>query len=197
MHIFKMKFLRKVVKKGCLCNINVWRRKSGNSMEGFYSHLSCISRIFRPECSFGRRKTTNPCIQVPGFPPRLPGARRCRNEFCRFVKKYDNTQNTDTILCSMSPPYCVARICIRVFVLPFYRKNQPPRELIFYLYFYSLSLFIFVIDANFRSHKILHIFRQVCGECFSGECIERRRKVIGETDFSGMKELPFDVAGCR
>ena len=35
LHI-KVKFLRKVVKKGCLCNINVWRRKSGNSMEGFY-----------------------------------------------------------------------------------------------------------------------------------------------------------------
>ena len=34
LHI-KVKFLRKVVKKGCLCNINVWRRKSGNSMEGF------------------------------------------------------------------------------------------------------------------------------------------------------------------
>ena len=32
LHI-KVKFLRKVVKKRCLCNINVWRRKSGNSME--------------------------------------------------------------------------------------------------------------------------------------------------------------------
>ena len=133
---FHGKFLRKVVKKGCLCNINVWRRKSGNSMEGFYSHLSCISRIFRPECSFGRRKTTNPCIQVPGFPPRLPGARRRRNGFCRFVKKYDTkTKNTDTILCSMSLPYCGARICIRVFVLSFYRKNQTPRELIFLFIF--------------------------------------------------------------
>ena len=64
---FKTKFSREVVKKGCLCNINVWRRKSGNSMEGFYSHLSCISRIFRPECSFDREETMNPCIQ-PGFP---------------------------------------------------------------------------------------------------------------------------------
>ena len=45
---------REVVKKGCLCNINVWRRKSGNSMEGFSSRLPCISRIFRPECIFGR-----------------------------------------------------------------------------------------------------------------------------------------------
>ena len=61
MHIFKTKFSREVVKKGCLCNINVWRRKSGNSMEGFYSHLSCISRIFRPECSFDRKEAMNPC----------------------------------------------------------------------------------------------------------------------------------------
>ena len=91
---FHGKFLREVVKKGCLCNINVWRRKSGNSMEGFDSHLPCISRIFRPECSFGRRKTTNPCIQVPDFPPRLPGARRSRNGFCRFVKKYDHQTKT-------------------------------------------------------------------------------------------------------
>ena len=167
-------------------------------MEGFYSHLSCISRIFRPECSFGRRKTTNPCIQVPDFPPRLPGGTGKPERILQIRKKASQPiKNTDTILCSMSLPYCGARICIRVFVLPFYRKNQPPRELIFYLYFYSLSLFIFVIDANFRSHKILHILRQVCGECFSGECIERRRKVIGKTDFSGVKELPFDVAGCR
>jgi hypothetical protein len=68
--------------------------------------------------------------------PDFPGAQGSRNGFCRFVKKYDNkTKNTDTILCSMSPPYCGARICIRVFVLPFYRKNQPPRELIFLFIF--------------------------------------------------------------
>ena len=32
------------------------------------------------------RKTTNPCIQVPDFPPRFPGAQGNRNEFCRFQK---------------------------------------------------------------------------------------------------------------
>ena len=52
---FQKKLSREVVKKGCLCNINVWRRKSENSMEGFYSHLSCISRIFRPEYNFDRQ----------------------------------------------------------------------------------------------------------------------------------------------
>ena len=121
---FQGKFLRKVVKKGCLCNINVWRRKSGNSMEGFYSHLSCISRIFRPECSFGRRKTTNPCIQVPSFPPRLPGGTGKPERILQIRKKASQPiKNTDTILCSMSLPYCGARICIRVFVLSFYRKR--------------------------------------------------------------------------
>ena len=103
MHIFKAKFLREVVKKGCLCNINVWRRKSGNSMEGFYSCLPCISRIFRPECSFDREETMNPCIQASDFSPPCPGAQGRGNGFCRFVKKYDNIKNTDTIPCSMSP----------------------------------------------------------------------------------------------
>ena len=77
---------------GCLCNINVWRRKSGSSMEGFYSHLSCISRIFRPECSFDRQKAMNPCIQAPDFSPRFPGAQGSRNEFCRFVKSFTTNQ---------------------------------------------------------------------------------------------------------
>ena len=96
-------FKGEVVKKGCLCNINVWRKKSGNSMEGFYSHLSCISRIFRPECSFDRQEAMNPCIQASDFSPPCPGAQGRGNGSCRFVKKYDNTKNTDTIPCSMSP----------------------------------------------------------------------------------------------
>ena len=74
------------------------------SMEGFYfPHLPCISRIFRPECSFGREEAMNPCIQAPDFPSPLSGAPDSRNEFCRFVKKYGNIKSTDTILCSMSP----------------------------------------------------------------------------------------------
>ena len=85
---------REVVKMGCLCNINVWRRKSGNSMEGFYSHLSCISRIFRPECSFDRQEAMNPCIQASDFSPPCPGAQGRGNGFCRFVKKLDNQTKT-------------------------------------------------------------------------------------------------------
>ena len=74
------------------------------SMEGFYfPHLPCISRIFRPECSFSRQEATNPCIQAPDIFPQRPGAQRRQNEFCRFVKKYDHIKNTDTIPCSMSP----------------------------------------------------------------------------------------------
>ena len=91
---FKTKFSREVVKMRGLCNINVWRRKSGNSMEGFFSNLPCISRIFRPECSFDRKDTMSPCIQVPDFPPRFPGAQGRRNEFCRFVKKLHNQSKT-------------------------------------------------------------------------------------------------------
>ena len=91
---FKIKFLREVVKMGCLCNINVWRRKSGSSMEGFYSHLSCISRIFRPECSFDRQEAMNPCIQASDFSPPCPGAQGRGNGFCRFVKKLDNQTKT-------------------------------------------------------------------------------------------------------
>ena len=91
---FQKKLSREVVKKGCLCNINVWRRKSGNSMEGFYSHLSCISRIFRPECSFDRQEAMNPCIQASDFSPPCPGAQGRGNGFCRFSKKYDNKTKT-------------------------------------------------------------------------------------------------------
>ncbi len=43
---FKIKFLREVVKMGCLCNINVWRRKSGSSMEGFYFLICHVYREY-------------------------------------------------------------------------------------------------------------------------------------------------------
>ena len=73
-------------------------------MEGFYSHLSCISRIFRPECSFDRQEAMNPCIQASDFSPPCPGAQGRGNGFCRFVKKASQpNKNTDTIPCSMSP----------------------------------------------------------------------------------------------
>ena len=138
-----------------LCNINVWRRKSGNSMEGFFSHLSCISRIFRPECSFDRKDTMSPCIQVPDFPPRFPGAQGRRNEFCRFVKKLHNQSKTRipslaawaripgrqvqggcrTFLYAQrwrlilrGPQYCLARICIRVFVLHDEKAEPLPQN---------------------------------------------------------------------
>ena len=38
------------------------------------------------------RKAKNPCIQVPDFPPRFPGAQGRRNEFCRFVKSFTTNQ---------------------------------------------------------------------------------------------------------
>ena len=96
LHI-KVKFLRKVVKKGCLCNINVWRRKSGNSMEGFYSPLSCISRSFRPECSFDRKESRIPVYRLPIFSSLSPAPGK-RNGFCRFVKNMiTHRKSTDTI----------------------------------------------------------------------------------------------------
>ena len=49
------------------------------------------------------RKPRIPVYRLLIFPPPLSGAPESRNEFCRFVKKYDNIKNTDTILCSMSP----------------------------------------------------------------------------------------------
>ena len=91
------------MKKGCLCNINVWRRKSGNSMEGFYSPLSCISRSFRPECSFDRKRSRIPVYRLPIFSSRSPAPGK-RNGFCRFVKNMiTHRKSTDTIPCSMSP----------------------------------------------------------------------------------------------
>ena len=51
-------------------------------------NLSCMSRIFRPECSFGSREIKNPCIQAPDFSPLFPGARGNGNGFCRFVKSF-------------------------------------------------------------------------------------------------------------
>ena len=72
-----------------LCNINVWREKRGRfPWKDSISPLSCMSRIFRPECSFGSREIKNPCIQAPDFSPLFPGARGNRNGFCRFVKSF-------------------------------------------------------------------------------------------------------------
>ena len=86
-----------------LCNINVWRRKSGNSMEGFCSHLSCISRIFRPECSFDKKDAMNPCTgsRFPSSTSRGPG----KSERILQIRKKASQpiKNTDTIPCSMSP----------------------------------------------------------------------------------------------
>ena len=53
-----------------------------------FSPLSCISRIFRPECSFVSGELQNLSIQVPDFSPLFPGARGNRNGFCRFVKSF-------------------------------------------------------------------------------------------------------------
>ena len=72
-----------------LCNINVWRRKSGNSMEGFYSPLSCISRSFRPECSFDRKKSKIPVYRLLIFSSRSPGAGEAKR-ILQIRKKYDN-----------------------------------------------------------------------------------------------------------
>jgi len=33
-----------------------------------FPYLPCISRIFRPECSFGREESMNLCIQISRFP---------------------------------------------------------------------------------------------------------------------------------
>ena len=77
------------MKKGCLCNINVWRRKSGNSMEGFYSPLSCISRSFRPECSFDRKESRIPVYRLPILPSRSPGAGEAKR-ILQIRKKHNN-----------------------------------------------------------------------------------------------------------
>ena len=102
---FQNKIFKGGCKKGVLMQYKCMEKEiSELSMEGFYfPHLPCISRIFRPECSFGREEAMNPCIQALDIFPRRPGAQGRQNEFCRFVKKYDNIKNTDTIPCSMSP----------------------------------------------------------------------------------------------
>ena len=51
-----------------------------------FPYLPCISRIFRPECSFGSREIKNPCIQAPDFSPLFPRGPGNGNGFCRFVK---------------------------------------------------------------------------------------------------------------
>ena len=101
---FKAKFSREVVKKGCLCNINVWRRKSGNSMEGFFSHLSCISRIFRPECSFDRKESQESLYTGSWFSSPISWGPGTSKRILQICKKLHNQSKTRiTILCSMSP----------------------------------------------------------------------------------------------
>ena len=52
-----------------------------------FPYLPCISRIFRPECSFGREESMNLCIQISRFPPlRLPGRLEVRTDSAEYVK---------------------------------------------------------------------------------------------------------------
>ena len=59
------------------------------SMEGFYSPLSCISRSFRPECSFDRKRSRIPVYRLPIFSSRSPGAGEAKR-ILQIRKKYDN-----------------------------------------------------------------------------------------------------------
>ena len=148
------------MKKGCLCNINVWRRKSGNSMEGFYSPLSCISRSFRPECSFDRKESRIPVYRLLIFSSHSPAPGK-RNGFCRFVKNMiTHRKSTDTIhiqhepafpddksrvdagfSCDLAlppdserPAILTGSDTIRVFVVPFdSMKKAAPHGLLFFI----------------------------------------------------------------
>ena len=75
------------------------------SMEGFYSPLSCISRSFRPECSFDRKESRIPVYRLPIFPSRSPAPGK-RNGFCRFVKNMiTHRKSTDTIHIQHEPAF--------------------------------------------------------------------------------------------
>ena len=93
-HIGKAKFLREVVKMRGLCNINVWRRKSGYSpwKDSISPSVMYIANIPAGMQLWQIGKLWKPCIQVPDFPPRFPGAQGRRNEFCRFVKSFTTNQ---------------------------------------------------------------------------------------------------------
>jgi hypothetical protein len=97
--------------------------------------------------------------------PDFPGPREAGTDSADSQKSMTTKQNTDTILCSMSPhsrttssrrlqdfPVCSALapdserpaiLCgtdlYPCFCAVFLQKNQPPRELIFFFIIYSLS----------------------------------------------------------
>ena len=123
-------------------------------------HLSCISRIFRPECSFDRKKSRIPVYRLPIFPSRSPAPGK-RNGFCRFVKSMttnqkhgyhplqhepafpDDKSRVDAgFSCDLAlppdserPAILTGMDTIRVFVLPFdsMKKKQPLMELLFFI----------------------------------------------------------------
>ena len=69
------------------------------------SHLSCISRIFRPECSFDRKESRIPVYRLLIFSSRSPAPGK-RNGFCRFVKNMiTNRKSTDTIHIQHEPAF--------------------------------------------------------------------------------------------
>ena len=113
------------------------------------SHLSCISRIFRPECSFDRKDAMNPCTGSWFSSPIFPGK---SERILQIRKKQDNQIKTRipslaawaripgrqvqggcrTFLYAQrwrlilrGPQYCLAGICIRVFVLSFSSQRNP------------------------------------------------------------------------
>ena len=52
-----------------LCNINVWRRKSGNSMEDSMSQSVMYVANIPAGMQLWQQEIKNPCIQAPDFPP--------------------------------------------------------------------------------------------------------------------------------
>ena len=124
------------------------------------SHLSCISRIFRPECSFDRKESRIPVYRLLIFSSRSPAPGK-RNGFCRFVKNMiTHRKSTDTIhiqhepafpddksrvdagfSCDLAlppdserPAILTGSDTIRVFVLPFdSMKKAAPHGLLFFI----------------------------------------------------------------
>ena len=75
MHIFKAKFLREVVKKGGLCNINVWRDKAEDFPWKDSIFLSAMYIANIPAgMQYWQKEIKSPCIQTYCF--RSPAPRR-------------------------------------------------------------------------------------------------------------------------
>ena len=118
------------------------------------SHLSCISRIFRPECSFGRKDAMNPCTGSWFSSPIFPGK---SERILQIRKKQDNQIKTRipslaawaripgrqvqggcrTFLYAQrwrlilrGPQYWLAGICVRVFVLSSFHTQKRYEEMI-------------------------------------------------------------------